>query len=92
LWNERTTNSPSGRHLGHYKILLRLQIYNNYKEKISNKILSVCHQLILFVIKLGKTLPQRCNVSTCMIEKIKGTPRIDKKRVIHLYEADYNLI
>jgi hypothetical protein len=27
-----------------------------------------------------------------MIEKIKGSPRINKLRVIHLYEADYNLI
>jgi hypothetical protein len=91
-WNERTTTSPSGRHLGHYKILLRLKILNNYNENISHKILSVYHQIILFIIKLGTTLPRWCQVSTFMIEKIKGTPRIDKLRVIHLYEADYNLI
>jgi hypothetical protein len=27
-----------------------------------------------------------------MIEKVKGQPRIDKLRVIQLFEADYNLI
>jgi hypothetical protein len=25
-----------------------------------------------------------------MIAKIKGNPRLDKLRVIHIYEADYN--
>jgi hypothetical protein len=29
-------------------------------------------------------------VNTCMIEKLPGTPKINKLRVIHLYEADYN--
>jgi hypothetical protein len=42
--------------------------------------------------RLGQTLNRWCNVSTCIIEKIKGNPRIDKLRVIHLYEADYNII
>jgi hypothetical protein len=27
-----------------------------------------------------------------MIEKLKGVPRIDRLRVIHLFEADYNLL
>jgi Reverse transcriptase (RNA-dependent DNA polymerase) len=27
-----------------------------------------------------------------MIEKVKGSPKIDKLRVIHLYEADYNIV
>jgi hypothetical protein len=27
-----------------------------------------------------------------MIEKVKGVPRIDKLRVIHLFKADYKLI
>jgi hypothetical protein len=42
--------------------------------------------------RLGTSLPRWCNESTCMIEGIKGCPRIDKLRVIHLYEADYNLL
>jgi ribonuclease HI len=91
-WNERTTTSPSGRHLGHYKILQRLAIYNKYNENISNKILNIYFQMINVMAKLGGTLTRWCSVSTMMIEKVKGTPRVDKLRVIHLYEADYNLI
>jgi hypothetical protein len=91
-WNERTTTSPSGRHLGHYKILLRLQIYNQFNENISKRILYSIYQVIKVMAMIGETLPRWCNVSTCMIEKVKGLSRIDKLRVIHLYEADYNLV
>jgi hypothetical protein len=43
IWNERTTASPSGRHLGHYKILLRLLIAHevNPHLNICTKILEV---------------------------------------------------
>jgi hypothetical protein len=44
--NERTTTSPSGRHLGHYKILLRLPIYDNYKTNLSKKILYAYYQMV----------------------------------------------
>jgi hypothetical protein len=89
-WNERTTTSPSGRHLGHYKILQRLPVYNSKQDKIniSQKILYVYYQVMSIVTTLGGTLTRWCQVSTCMIEKIKGNPRIDKLRIIHLYEAD----
>jgi hypothetical protein len=33
-WNERTTTSPSGRHLGHYKILTRLEVLDDADENI----------------------------------------------------------
>jgi Reverse transcriptase (RNA-dependent DNA polymerase) len=45
-----------------------------------------------FQHKLGQTLDRWCQISTCMIEKKPGVIRIDKLRVIHLYEADYNLL
>lgn len=32
------------------------------------------------------------NVSTCMIEKDPNSAKITRLRVIHLYEADYNLL
>jgi hypothetical protein len=41
---------------------------------------------------LGVTLPRWCNVTTCMIKKIKGNPRLNKLCVIHIDKADYNLI
>jgi hypothetical protein len=93
-WNERTTTSPSGRHLGHYKILTRLPVFESEHStiNISEKILYVYYQMMMICAKSGNTLERWCNVSTCMIEKVKGCPRIDKLRIIHLYEADYNLL
>ena len=36
---------------------------------------------------------KRCLLSTVvMIEKISNTPRINKLRVINIYEADYNFL
>jgi hypothetical protein len=35
VWKERTTTSPSGRHLGHYKLLLRLPIYDKEDQEIN---------------------------------------------------------
>jgi hypothetical protein len=42
-WKERTTTSPSGRHLGHYKLLTRLDIKDEEDESInlSNELLRV---------------------------------------------------
>jgi ribonuclease HI len=93
-WNERTTTSPSGRHLGHYKILTRLSVFdeNNNNINLSQEILKVYYYIAILTAKLGRSLTRWCKVTTCMIEKIKGVTRIDKLRVIHLYEADYNLL
>lgn len=44
------------------------------------------------VFQSGITLSRWTNITTCMIEKIPGTPRISKLRVIHLYKVDYNLM
>jgi hypothetical protein len=41
---------------------------------------------------LGLSLDRWGNISTCMLEKVAGVPRIDKRRVIHLFEADYNIL
>jgi Reverse transcriptase (RNA-dependent DNA polymerase) len=93
-WNERTTTSPSGRHLGHYKLLTRLPVFETPSStiNISQNILYVYYQMMMIAACSGNTLERWCNVSTCMIEKIKGQPIIDKVRIIHLYEADYNLL
>jgi hypothetical protein len=56
------------------------------------KILEVYYLIVMTAARLGCGLKRWFNVSTCMIEKKKGVKRIDKLRVIHLYEADYNLI
>ena len=93
-WSEATSTSPSGKHLGHYKSLISLDSHSStYTEKAPDagiSILQVLHQAAASAFQSGVSLSRWQKINTCMIEKIPGTPRINKLRVIHLYEADYN--
>jgi hypothetical protein len=93
-WRESTTTSPSGRHLGHYKILLRLEVAGEKDNgvNVSIMILEVYHKILMTALTLGLGLTRWKNISTCMIEKKPGVTKIDKMHVIHLFEADYNLV
>jgi hypothetical protein len=101
-WKEKTTTSPSGRHLGHYKCLL-VDI-DKPSSNISNEvdanpemtsqaeiILQVYYHVLLAAIRSGTSLQRWQTSHTLMIQKEKGNSRIDRLRVIHIYEADYNL-
>jgi hypothetical protein len=90
-WKELTTTSPSGRHLGHYKILTKLPVYVD-KINISQVILELYYTVTIIAANLGISLNRWRNISTIMIEKDPGRPRINRLRVLHLYEADYNLL
>jgi hypothetical protein len=57
-WNKKTTTLSSGRHLGHYKLLLRLPMYDLNNNNISKQILYAYYQTISIVTKLGSTLPR----------------------------------
>jgi hypothetical protein len=94
VWRERTSTSPSGRHLGHYKLLLRLPVYDtaNPDINISTRLLYLYYQVAMTAAHIGQPLARWCNVSTMMIQKDKQSTKINRLRVIHLYEADYNLI
>jgi ribonuclease HI len=95
-WNESTSTSPSGRHLGHYKVLLRPdyceELYDQYYTDPKVRILQVYYDILTYASTSGISLRRWQNSTTAMIEKIPGCPKINKLRVIHLYEADYNLI
>jgi Reverse transcriptase (RNA-dependent DNA polymerase) len=93
-WKESTTTSPSGRHLGHYKVLLSVNVYdvNQPNVNISSRIMDVYYQMVIATANIGQSLDRWCKIATCMIEKQVGVSRLDKLRVIHLYEADYNLM
>jgi hypothetical protein len=94
-WSEETSTSPSGRHLGHYKCLLipdgRPKPDDN-SPTIGELIMTVHFHLAMAAVRAGVSLNRWQNSTTAMIEKTPGLPRINKLRVIHLYEADYNLI
>ena len=91
-WNEATTTSPSRRHLSHYHALLQLD--GTPTEECDNKSDEIWKvHLAMFNASIGGglSLPRWWRVENIMIEKIQGTPRLNKLRVIHILEADYNL-
>lgn len=88
LWNCDTTTSPSGRHLDHYHTLLPV---NNTKDSI--RLFWALHTELLTAIPKTDTIPNRWEkIATLMIRKQANSSRINELCVIHLLEADYNLL
>jgi hypothetical protein len=98
-WKETTSTSPiTKRHLGHYKCLIQViaskQDADN-PDKITlraKRMLNAHYNLLRYATKHGVSLRRWRKVVNSMIEKEPGDPRIHRLRVIHLYEADYNLL
>ena len=91
-WKERTTTSPSRRHLSHYHALLKPDgTPIDECDKKSDDIWKIHLAMFNASVGSGISLPRWWRVENIMIEKIQGTPRLDKLRVIHILEADYNL-
>lgn len=89
VWNESTTTSPSGRHLGHYKCILT--ILDNETDDLAEEIMLLHHRM-LQVAQLRKKPYERWKTEVeVMLEKDKGEPKIHRLRIICLYKADYNL-
>ena len=78
-WREATTTSPSGRHLGHYKALIQDPTLLSFQLKFLN-----------IAIQSGISIPRWSNAVNVLIEKDPGKPRINRLRIIHLFEADLN--
>ena len=99
-WDEATTTSPSGLHLGHYHVLWREHGLDPETDAIQieeleqkRKLLIRIHvSLINYSIKFGYAYDRWTNVVNIMLLKDPNLPRIHRLRVIHLYEADYNLL
>ena len=93
-WQEKTSTSPSLRHLGHYKCLL---IPNNNTNDFTIKyfnttMLSIHNTIINVPLAIGTPLERWTTSEVIMIPKDKDTTQINRLRVINKYEADYNLI
>jgi hypothetical protein len=86
-WKERTSTSPSGRHLGHYKLLVK-----TYEDKTSSKDLKeAAGQILKLMVDMmdlasdkGFILDRWTKVINIMIYKKTGVYLIHKLRVIHL--------
>ena len=79
-WKESTSTSPSGRHLGHYRTAI-----------LDDKIAHLHTQLLNLPIAHGFAPERWTHSVTPLIEKDTGRPYLTRLRVIHLFEADYNL-
>ena len=79
-WRESTSTSPSGRHLGHYKALIQ-----------DPTLLDCLCKFLNIAISRGISVSRWSNAVNVMIEKDPGQPKINRLRIIHLFEADYNL-
>jgi hypothetical protein len=102
-WRESTSTSPSGRHLGIYKTLVTVHINSSgefdaaAEGELSTKykaqrILELVHGLATTTTRLGFYLQRWTRVINVMIYKEPGNYNLDKLRVIHLFEADFNLM
>jgi hypothetical protein len=94
IWDERTTTSPSGLHLGHLKALTARVPRTTDDEDLSPPVdiqQSLCQaqlDLINYSLKHGYSYDRWKEVVNVMIEKDPGNHRVHRLRVIHLYEAD----
>jgi hypothetical protein len=79
-WKESTSTSPSGRHLGHYKAIIQ-----------DHTLLKCLTQFMYIAVKSGTSISRWANATNVMLEKDMGNPCIHRLRIIHLFEADFNL-
>jgi hypothetical protein len=90
-WKESTSTSPSGCHLGLRRIPT-IPTMDEETEKIRQQILHVQTHIINIPLHYGFSPTRWQTVVNAMLEKIQGRPMLHKLRVIHIMEADYNLI
>jgi hypothetical protein len=95
-WNENTSTSPSGKHLGHYKALLSPALKACAATNSpgltaeADRIIDAHVSLLNIAAEYGSPLPRWKNIVSVMIEKKPGNYQLNKLRTIHLFEADYN--
>jgi hypothetical protein len=98
IWRESTSTSPSGRHLGHYKAVCRPIAYAcepHEREDLEESRLALLQAhlaIINYCLRHGYSLLRWHEVVNVMILKEANNHRIHRLRVLHLFEADYNLI
>jgi hypothetical protein len=104
-WKEQTSTSLSGRHLGLYKSLITAHCDSGsefddaekYSTLPSSKIkatliLEAIHSIATSVAERGLYLQRWIYVINVMIYKKPGVLELNELRVIHLFEADFNLL
>ena len=97
-WKEKTSTSPSGRHLGHYKALVSIIDRLLEKDKINDlksfqtDIIKCDMGLINYCVHHRYCLKRWKTIVNMMIYKVPGNVKIHRLCVIHLYEADQSTL
>jgi hypothetical protein len=103
-WPEKTSTSPGSKlHLGLYHALVRPcglepkegeAATPEYAQFVSNRDLIIACRLAIinYAMKFEYSIDRWKDVVNVMIRKDENNTRIHRLRVIHLYEADYNLM
>ncbi len=96
-WPERTTTSPSGRHLGIYKSMLKdfppANPPPDYQPRTHGiDIMRMLFRLLQLAVKHTYVYSRWRIIWNMYLEKDPGNPRIDRLRALHLIEADLNLL
>jgi hypothetical protein len=102
VWCEGTSTSPSGRHLGHYTTLAKpiIPVCEPWEKDTLEAgridLLQAHLNIINYCLIHGYSLKRWQRIVNVMnpnpIHKELGNNKIHRLRVIHLFEADYNLI
>jgi len=103
-WPERTTTSPSGRHLGIYKALGKHVVDQNKRPadkgapepengpiQEGRDVLYLVFDLMTLALRHNYPLKRWRKVWTIFIEKELGNPDINRLRCIMIFEADWQL-
>jgi hypothetical protein len=91
-WREATSTSPSGRHLGMYRSFLSSIAELGPDSPMGEHLLDLLADLLDVTVNVGYSMKRWHSVHTTMFEKDPGSPKLHRLRVIHLLEADYNLV
>lgn len=98
VWTESTTTSPPGLHLGHYKALI---VRHSFQTDASDDELTTefkqqrdeldLKQKELRDIHLGYSYNRWHTIANTILFKDSDNVCLHRTRVIHIYEADFNL-
>jgi len=102
-WPEKTTTSPSGRHLGIYKSLQRHTVKKEDQPELppnvpppiltqGRDVLYLIFDIMNLALQHTHTLQRWKKVWTMFIEKDLGNPDLNLLRCIMIFEADWQLL
>ena len=93
-WKEFARTSPFNMHLAHYKSFLSPDKtesnspINVFSKTMWHTFISLTH----VIINITQKLERWKTIIVIMLEKDKGSPKINRLRVISKYEADYIIL